>query len=288
MLVVGGCPQTPGAVILAGLAALRVGAGVLQIASSDSVAPGIALAVPEARVVSVPTGPTGRWILRPGGKRRADAAACDALLIGPGMPRGSGAAARAWVRDSLRRGADTRAIVVDAGALEIFSGRKPLTANAAPAIILTPHPGEMATLWGVTPEYVLANARKLTTTLANSNEDFEQLLSDGNLLLGELDRRRQAIHDLLTGAQALATQLSGLVKDNTDALKPALSQLNTVTDLLTRQNDNLAKSLAAAGPYFRLANNALGNGRWLDSYLCGLLPENRDPCVPPKQSGAPK
>jgi phospholipid/cholesterol/gamma-HCH transport system substrate-binding protein len=135
---------------------------------------------------------------------------------------------------------------------------------------------------------LLANAKKITTTLANSNEDFEQLLSDGNLLLGELDRRRQAIHDLLTGAQALATQLSGLVKDNTDALKPALSQLNTVTDLLTRQNDNLAKSLAAAGPYFRLANNALGNGRWLDTYLCGLLPENRDPCVPPKQTGAPK
>ncbi|MEV6880078.1 MCE family protein [Amycolatopsis sp. NPDC051128] len=135
---------------------------------------------------------------------------------------------------------------------------------------------------------LLANAKKLTTTLADSNEDFEQLLSDGNLLLGELDRRRQAIHDLLTGAQALAAQLSGLVADNAGALKPALSQLNTVTDLLTRQNDNLAKSLAAAGPYFRLANNALGNGRWLDVYLCGLIPENRDPCVPPKRTGAPK
>ncbi|MEV7097093.1 MCE family protein [Amycolatopsis sp. NPDC051045] len=135
---------------------------------------------------------------------------------------------------------------------------------------------------------LLANAKRITATLANSNQDFEQLLSDGNLLLGELDRRRQAIHDLLTGAQALAAQLSGLVADNAGTLKPALSQLNTVTDLLTRQNDNLAQSLAAAGPYFRLANNALGNGRWLDSYLCGLLPENRDPCVPPKRTGAPK
>lgn len=135
---------------------------------------------------------------------------------------------------------------------------------------------------------LLANAKQITTTLANSNEDFEQLLSDGNLLLGELDRRRQAIHDLLTGAQALSTQLSGLVADNTAALKPALSQLDTVTDLLSRQNENLEKSLAAAGPYFRLATNALGNGRWLDAYLCGLLPENRDPCVPPKQSGVPK
>ncbi|HKN55081.1 MAG TPA: MCE family protein [Amycolatopsis sp.] len=132
---------------------------------------------------------------------------------------------------------------------------------------------------------LLANARQLTTTLANSNDSFEKLIDDGNLLLTELNNRRDAIHRLLVGAQQLGGQLSGLVADNKAQLAPALSQLGQVTDLLQRQNDNLAKSLQLAGPYFRVVTNTTGNGRWIDTYLCGLLPENRDPCTPPKTSG---
>ncbi|MFG1641920.1 MCE family protein [Amycolatopsis sp. NPDC049252] len=132
---------------------------------------------------------------------------------------------------------------------------------------------------------LLANARTLTTTLANSNDDFEKLIDDGNLLLTELNRRRDAIHDLLTGSARLADQLSGLVQDNTAQLKPALEALKQVTDLLKRQNDNLTKGLQLAGPYFRVVTNTTGNGHWIDAYLCGLLPENHDPCVPPKNPG---
>jgi len=128
---------------------------------------------------------------------------------------------------------------------------------------------------------LLANAKTLTTTLANSNEDFSKLIDDGNLLLTELNNRRDAIHDLLTGSQRLAEQISGLVHDNQAQLAPALSQLQQVSDLLRRQNDNLSKSLQLAGPYFRLVNNTAGNGPWIDSYLCGLIPENRDPCTVP-------
>ncbi|MGW4057558.1 MCE family protein [Amycolatopsis sp. NPDC004747] len=135
---------------------------------------------------------------------------------------------------------------------------------------------------------LLANARKLTTTLANSNDDFEKLIGDGNLLLTELNSRRDAIRDLLDGSARLATQLSGLVQDNNDALKPALQSLNQVTDLLKRQNDNLSKGLQLAGPYFRVLTNTAGNGHWVDAYLCGLLPENHDPCTPPKNKGGAK
>lgn len=128
---------------------------------------------------------------------------------------------------------------------------------------------------------LLANARKLTTTLANSNDDFEKLIDDGNLLLTELDRRRDAIHDLLTGSARLADQLRGLVAENSDPLKKALQSLSQVTDLLKRQNDNLTKGLQLAGPYFRVVTNTTGNGHWIDAYLCGLVPENHDPCTTP-------
>jgi phospholipid/cholesterol/gamma-HCH transport system substrate-binding protein len=126
---------------------------------------------------------------------------------------------------------------------------------------------------------LLDNAHKITGTLAASNGDFDKLLDDGNLLLTELNNRRDAIHDLLEGAQRLATQLSGLVRDNQGQLQPALDQLTKVTDILKRQNANLEKSLQLAGPYFRVVNNSAGNGRWVDSYLCGLIPEAHDFCT---------
>lgn len=54
VLVIGGSRKTPGAVALSGLAALRVGAGRLTLAVADSVAPALAVALPEAGVIGLP------------------------------------------------------------------------------------------------------------------------------------------------------------------------------------------------------------------------------------------
>jgi phospholipid/cholesterol/gamma-HCH transport system substrate-binding protein len=128
---------------------------------------------------------------------------------------------------------------------------------------------------------LLAGARQVSTTLSSSDDAFDQIINDGNALLAELSDRRDAIHKLLTGTRALATELSGLVTDNRAQLGPALAQLNTVTDILRRHGDDLDRSLKLAGPYFRIANNAAGSGHWIDTYLCGLVPENRNPCTVP-------
>src|SRR3954452_10760247 len=53
--VIGGAADTPGAVLLAGLAALRVGAGRLSIAPADLNASALAVTVPEAAVTALPT-----------------------------------------------------------------------------------------------------------------------------------------------------------------------------------------------------------------------------------------
>src|SRR5688572_16889461 len=54
VLVVGGSRHTPGAVLLAGVAALRAGAGVLQLAVAESTAAALSIEVPEALVVGLP------------------------------------------------------------------------------------------------------------------------------------------------------------------------------------------------------------------------------------------
>jgi phospholipid/cholesterol/gamma-HCH transport system substrate-binding protein len=137
---------------------------------------------------------------------------------------------------------------------------------------------------------LLAGARTVTGTLAGQDARFQALLGDGNLLLAELRQRQAAIHSLLVGTQALATQLSGLVADNQSRLGPALAALDQVTTVLARNQANLDRALALAGPYYRLLGNSLGNGRWFDVYLCGLVPRSYLPpgtgpahgCKPPR------
>ncbi|EID53305.1 MCE family protein [Saccharomonospora xinjiangensis] len=128
---------------------------------------------------------------------------------------------------------------------------------------------------------LLDNARTVADTLADSGEEFDRLIDDGSVLLTELHQRRDAIHELLTGARDLAEQISGLVADNTEQLAPTLDALDEVTGILRRHRDDLDRALELAGPYFRVVNNAVGSGRWLDVYLCGLVPDNRAPCEPP-------
>ena len=137
---------------------------------------------------------------------------------------------------------------------------------------------------------LLQNTRQLTKTLADRNAEFEKLLADGNLLLGELRKRREAISALLTGTRDLARELTGLVQDNQNQLKPALEQLGRVTTMLQRNQDNLDRSLTLLAPFYRVFANTLGNGRWFDTYICGLLPPsvnlgvvgfNEEGCLPP-------
>ncbi|MEU4741752.1 MCE family protein [Actinosynnema sp. NPDC023658] len=118
---------------------------------------------------------------------------------------------------------------------------------------------------------LIAGANKVSGALADRNEDFAALITDGNLLLEEIGHRRDAIAALLDGTRELSRQLSGLVADNTEQLRPALEQLERVTDVLRNNQEALDRGLALAGPYYRVLNNSLGNGQWVDTYLCGLV-----------------
>ncbi|GAA4547876.1 MCE family protein [Pseudonocardia xishanensis] len=119
---------------------------------------------------------------------------------------------------------------------------------------------------------LLAGARNLSGILADRRQDFDTLLSDGNLLLGELQKRKDAIDRLLSGTRLLSQQLSGLVADNRDQLRPTLETLDRVVAVLQRNQDNLAQTLQNEAVFVRLFSNAVGNGRWFDNYICGLLP----------------
>jgi virulence factor Mce-like protein len=119
---------------------------------------------------------------------------------------------------------------------------------------------------------LLGATRKVTDVLADRNGEFTQLIVDSNVLLTEVQERRQLIDSILTNTQELARQLSGLVADNREALTPALQQLSTVTDILSRNRAALAAMVNNLAPFVRVFTNTLGNGRWFDSFVNDMLP----------------
>ena len=120
--------------------------------------------------------------------------------------------------------------------------------------------------------HLLANTYAVSGVLAGRNAEFTRLLADGNLLLAEVRRRREVISVLLSSTQRLSVQLRGLVADNRQQLRPALEQLDRVAAVLQRNQENLDRALQLAPVFIRLLTNTVGNGRWFDNYVCGLLP----------------
>jgi phospholipid/cholesterol/gamma-HCH transport system substrate-binding protein len=118
---------------------------------------------------------------------------------------------------------------------------------------------------------LLRNTRRITDVLSSDNPQIAALVRDGNVLLAELQARSAAVTQLFDGTQRLSRQLVGLVRDNTATLHPALAQLDRVTSILQANQANLQHALHLLGPYYRLLTDALGNGPWLDTYLCGLF-----------------
>lgn len=142
VLVVGGATSTPGAVLLTGLAALRMGAGKLQILTVEPTAVALAVAVPEAGVVGLPTY-DGSLSVEGADEivRRSERA--SAVVLGPGLLDKD--AAKELLRAVLPRLDDT-AVLLDGLALTALSGEPDLLSGLEGAAVLTPNGGELAAL----------------------------------------------------------------------------------------------------------------------------------------------
>jgi len=152
VLIIGGSIGMAGAPALAGMAALRAGAGLVTVAVPACVQPTVAGFHPCLMTVPLPQTPSGQ--LEPAGTARILGArpAADVLVFGPGAGLGAADYARAFwdMIESLRGQAPTPA-VVDADALNlaaIAEGDAPgsLARRVLADMVLTPHPGELARL----------------------------------------------------------------------------------------------------------------------------------------------
>ncbi|WEF35553.1 NAD(P)H-hydrate dehydratase [Pseudoduganella chitinolytica] len=173
VLIVGGAREMPGAVMLAATAALRAGAGKLTIATAASVAPLVAMAIPEARVIGLAETANGGFTLEAARKLGELAGKVGALLVGPGM-QDEGATAE-LVHALLPRFAGT-AVVLDACAMEAvrMAGEPHLLDEPkdmahfrfAEPVLLTPHAGELSHLTGQDKAALAANPQEAALAAA--------------------------------------------------------------------------------------------------------------------------
>jgi hydroxyethylthiazole kinase-like uncharacterized protein yjeF len=152
LAIVGGGDGMVGAAILAGRAALHLGAGKVWIGLGASAPPAVDWTQPELMLRSA------RAVLD---------AAPNAMVIGPGL--GTGDEARGWVAQALRLPIP---LLIDADALNLIARdaalARDVAARAAPTV-LTPHPAEAARLSGTTVEAIqrdrLGAALSLSATM---------------------------------------------------------------------------------------------------------------------------
>lgn len=85
ILVIAGSRDVPGAALLTAVAAMRAGAGKLRIATVESVAPRLGIAMPEAMVVGLPEAADGGFAPASIKRFRDMAAGVDAIVAGPGV-----------------------------------------------------------------------------------------------------------------------------------------------------------------------------------------------------------
>jgi ADP-dependent NAD(P)H-hydrate dehydratase len=182
VLVIGGSPRSTGSTILAGVAALRAGAGKLRLATASSVSASVAAVLPEAIVAPLPE--------RDGDldPDRAAAAVSElidgdsAVLVGPGVLDRHGFEAILLAALAATPGV----LVVDAGAIFALGRHLDLAREMAGRVLAVPNDSELTDLGGDDP---LAAARRLggviscrgvTTVIASSDGD-ELIDPSGNV-----------------------------------------------------------------------------------------------------------
>ncbi len=146
VLVVGGARATPGAVMLAGVAALRMGTGRLSLGLAQSIAPHVAVAIPESGAFGLledaQGSVTGEGVADILGR---EAERSGAVLVGPGLDDAAGSLR--ILEELVPLLPETTPLVLDAYGATVLPRLDPaLLETLAGRLVLTPNTREMEIL----------------------------------------------------------------------------------------------------------------------------------------------
>ena len=156
VLVIAGSVGKSGAAILAGRGALRSGAGLVTVATPDPVVPIIAASQPELMTEPLASTKRGAIAAANGNAKRLHALMQGKTLLAVGPGIGTQKETQKFITSLVRQ--TELPVILDADGLNAFAGRaQNLVDRKTRHLALTPHPGEMARLLGVSNATVQAD-----------------------------------------------------------------------------------------------------------------------------------
>lgn len=236
-LIVAGSRGMSGAACLAGLGALRGGAGLVQLAVPAGILPIVAAVEPSHLTVSLPEDDHGRISRLAAREILGLAPDCSAMAIGPGC----GTSPDLLELVHLVYTTVSVPLVVDADGLNALSRLSGGLPQAPAPRVLTPHPGEFARLLGTDTKSVQADRETLAAEFAAKHGVIVLLKGHRTVIT---DGQRTAINT--TGNSGMATGGTGDVL--TGLITALLAQGMTAFDAarLGAHLHGLAGDLAAS------------------------------------------
>lgn len=130
---------------------------------------------------------------------------------------------------------------------------------------------------------LLTLTRSVTDEAVAQRKQLVQLMTRGDKVFRMVEKRKEAIDDLLRDSRALVIQLTDMAERNQVPMTSAMTDLRTVLGTLVKHRDDLTATLKRADPALRLYVNSAGDGPWLgvnapyvifpDSYWCLVMKE---------------
>ena len=165
LLVAAGSWGKTGAAALAGKAALKMGAGLVTVATAESGLPVIARTMDELMTAPLTETPERTIAASAVPRVLSLLKGKDGLLLGPGLS--TQAETVEFVAALLPK--LKVPVVIDADGLNIISGRPGLLKTMSRPAVLTPHPGELARLTGLSTAEVLERRLELVPEFATAH-----------------------------------------------------------------------------------------------------------------------
>ncbi|MDY0232216.1 MAG: NAD(P)H-hydrate dehydratase [Candidatus Saccharicenans sp.] len=187
LLIIAGSRGKTGAAAMAGRSALRMGAGLVTVATAESCLPTIAKSIPELMTEPLPE-TEAKSISEEALDRVLELVkGKDALLIGPGLSNHPSTAV--LVRSLLLKLKHfKKPVVIDADGLNIISTYPELLEALPKNTVLTPHPGEFSRLTGFSTTEILRRRLEIAPEFSQKYKAYLVLKGYRTLVVGPSGR----------------------------------------------------------------------------------------------------
>lgn len=285
VLIVGGAWGKSGAPSMASLAALRAGAGLVTAAIPETILSLVASVTPELMTMPLAQGSQGELTpenLNPG-QLEALLQKKTVLAIGPGI--GQEPATEEFVLGLIEKSGDLP-LVIDADGLNILAKHPEKIDGRRRTMVLTPHPGEMGRLAGISTKEVQANREPLARRFAQEHgitlvlKGWRTLIAhpDGSIAVnttGNPGMAKGGSGDILTGiVAACVAQYPDRVKE---AVEAAVYLHGLAADFAVRAQDEhtllATDTVAHLHQAFRFYPKDKAGFTWLEGLPAHKAPE---------------